>query len=127
VGIRASKNVHRAGISVALSSKPEFVYGGTVVFSKRKILHACLTLTLMYCKTLHMSLSIFGIAVIVFHYAKFSNNDTANMPVQAVRLRLVFRLLRRAFLALSHKEKPVQVFIEKEIKKKEKNNHMLRR
>jgi hypothetical protein len=84
----------------------------------------------MYCKanqTLQVSPSVFRIAVIVFHYAKFSNNDTANMLVQAVRLRLVFRLLRRAFLALSHKEEPVQVFIEKERKKKEKNNQMLRR
>jgi len=97
---------------VALSSKPEFVYGGTVVLSKCKILHTCLTLTFMYRKAnqkLRMSVCIFGIAVVVFHYAKFSSNDNANMPVQAVRLRLLFWLLRRAFLALPYKEKPVQV------------------
>ena len=65
-----------------------------------------------------MSLCTIGIAVIVFHYAKFPNNDTANMPVQTVRLRLVFRLLSRTYPVLSYKGNPVQVFIEKEKKKK---------
>jgi hypothetical protein len=39
-----------------------------------------------------MFLCTIAIAFIVFHYTKFSSYDAASMAVQAVRLRLVFRL-----------------------------------